>query len=85
MPKENVIGVDSGDLELRVQVGWGNHPAGFVQVSSVEQSQNPNAEYAMTLAGKPVDGWYVNLDRNGINRLIKVLRKARDQAYGRDE
>ncbi|HEY9250570.1 MAG TPA: hypothetical protein VIO38_15630 [Rariglobus sp.] len=26
----------------------------------------------------------VPLDRSGVNRLIKVLRKARDQAYGAD-
>lgn len=30
----------------------------------------------------PVDMW---LDRNQINRLIRILRKARDQAYGKDE
>lgn len=31
------------------------------------------------------DGFYVDLDRQGINRLIKHLRRARDQAFGRDE
>lgn len=30
-------------------------------------------------------GWYVDLDRKGINDLIRVLRRARDQAFGRDE
>lgn len=30
-------------------------------------------------------GWYVDLDRKGINELIRVLRRARDQAFGRDE
>lgn len=30
------------------------------------------------------DGLYVDLDRAGINRLIRSLRKARDQAYGAD-
>lgn len=33
----------------------------------------------------PMDGLYVSLDRTRINRLIKLLRKARDAAYGRDE
>jgi hypothetical protein len=28
---------------------------------------------------------WASLDRAGINRLIKMLRKARDDAYGRDE
>lgn len=27
---------------------------------------------------------WVDLDRDGINRLIRSLRKARDQAYGQD-
>lgn len=30
-------------------------------------------------------GFYVDLDRSGINRLIRNLRRARDQAFGRDE
>jgi hypothetical protein len=31
------------------------------------------------------DGWHTTLDRAGINKLIQVLRRARDQAFGRDE
>lgn len=30
-------------------------------------------------------GMYVSLDREGINKLIRNLRRARDQAFGRDE
>lgn len=30
-------------------------------------------------------GFYVDLDRQGINKLIRNLRRARDQAFGRDE
>lgn len=30
-------------------------------------------------------GGLVNADRSGINRLIRVLRRARDQVYGSDE
>lgn len=30
-------------------------------------------------------GWSVTLDRAGLNRLIRTLRRARDNAYGRDE
>lgn len=32
-----------------------------------------------------IDRVYVDLDRKGINDLIRVLRRARDQAFGRDE
>lgn len=31
------------------------------------------------------DGFWVDLDRRGINQLIRNLRRARDQAFGRDE
>ena len=31
------------------------------------------------------DGWFIDLDRQGINKLIRDLRRARDQAFGRDE
>lgn len=33
----------------------------------------------------PADGLYCTLGREQINRMIRALRKARDQAYGRDE
>lgn len=29
-------------------------------------------------------GWFIQLDRAGINRAIRALRKARDQAFGSD-
>lgn len=31
------------------------------------------------------EGMFVSLDRYGINKLIRHLRRARDQAFGRDE
>lgn len=33
---------------------------------------------------RDIEGWYLCLDREGINRLIRTLRKARDQAFGAD-
>lgn len=30
-------------------------------------------------------GTWTDLDRNGINRLIRALREARDKAFGKDE
>lgn len=33
----------------------------------------------------PKVGWYVNLNRHQVNELIRILRRARDQAFGRDE
>lgn len=33
---------------------------------------------------KTLTGWWVELDRAGINALITVLRRARDAAFGKD-
>jgi hypothetical protein len=38
-----------------------------------------------TFPGDTSGGWFVQLDRAGINHLIRSLRKARDQSFGRDE
>ena len=37
------------------------------------------------LLARAWDGAFVDLDRAQINKLIRVLREARDAAYGRDE
>lgn len=31
-----------------------------------------------------LDGWHITLDREGCNRAIRALRKARDAAFGAD-
>jgi hypothetical protein len=38
-----------------------------------------------SIEGPVNGGWYISLDRHGINTLIRNLRRARDQAFGRDE
>jgi hypothetical protein len=62
---------DSIDSPVRVEVAWSNDQ--YVQIATVNRL--PSMQ----------DGWYAELDRAGVNRLIKTLRKARDAAYGRDE
>ena len=32
-----------------------------------------------------MDAWFMDLDRDGCNRAIRELRKARDRCYGGDE
>lgn len=67
-----------GDSETLVKVAWGEET---VQVASVGRA-------TITHDSLPIpegDGWYVTLDRRGINDLIRHLRRARDRAYGRDE
>lgn len=86
MPKENID--DLVTKGFRVEVSWmANHqPDGWVQLATVNQRST------LTLPGdnpgdpdQPFDGWRVTLDRDGINRAIRSLRKARDAAFGRDE
>lgn len=67
--------VDTGP-SFRVKVGW-SRECGDVQIATV----NPETEEGFDGAA----GYYVDLDRRAINDLIRILRRARDQAFGRDE
>lgn len=60
---------------FRVKVGW-NREVGYVNIATV------NEEAPL---GTVESGLYVDLNRRGINDLIRHLRRARDQAFGRDE
>lgn len=42
------------------------------------------AEHLDTVLLVAEQGWFADLDRDGINRLIRLLRKARDAAFGAD-
>lgn len=86
MPKEYIndmfFGVDDDGVatgsDSRVRVSWSKE-ADYVQVATTAPDD-------WTLRPTPEgNGWFVNLDRSGINRLIRFLRRARDDAYGRDE
>jgi hypothetical protein len=75
MPKELIQAFDErgdGQLPIAVSVTWQRDRD--VQLASINMSRQDETE-----------GWYGTLDRHAINRLIRVLRRARDQAYGRDE
>ncbi len=82
MPKENTD--DIVTKGFRVEVSWENDR--HVQVATTSSTSkfvlpgdNPgDPEY-------PFHGWHVTLDRHGINRLIRTLRRARDAAFGKDE
>lgn len=85
MPKINIH--DEPDT-FRVEVGWtGWHDdiPGVVQVATTN-AHSPftfpdTDEHTPTL---PFHGWHATLDREGINNLIRALRKARDSAYMAD-
>lgn len=101
MPKEIVRGeqtVDEGtglptpdDLLSYVHVGWDRDR--YVQIATVEpkgrvayfypEDTDGGGRWVVDNSGTP--GWFVTLDREAINALIRNLRKARDVAFGRDE
>lgn len=81
MPKETVIDSssfsDEGCRGLRTEVRW-SREAEYVQIATV-------ADQVPVASGLGGEGWHCSLDRHAINELIRHLRRARDQAFGRDE
>lgn len=101
MPKELIYGTDPPYTEVSsarsvIGVHWGAEMAEYLQVSTI--LFNDDLKY---LTGDGVvhvaegeeaarreiwaQGFYVSLDRRGVNALIRHLRRARDQAFGKDE
>ena len=69
MPRETIV---SDPYLRRLRVGWdrmGNVQVG-VDVEGAEVGES---------------GLWADLDRKGCNDLIRVVRRARDSAFGRDE
>lgn len=88
MPKEVVR--DRGGV-FDVSVGW-SREAEYVQLGAVmrapESSDAPQdlKQLVNTWGDAAVmTGLFATLGRHEINELIRVLRRARDAAYGRDE
>lgn len=80
MPKEVIR--DMHETEpghcASIELGWGRE-ASYVQLGTVMLD---GAEQRLRDVTR--DGMYVQLDRAGINRLIRALRRARDAAFGVD-
>jgi hypothetical protein len=85
MPKEYVYGETFDQVEDEqpvVVVGWSRETE-HVQVVTRRKGYEVHGPDDDPI---PVAyGMYVDLDRRGINDLIRYLRRARDQAFGRDE
>lgn len=78
MPSETII--HNGNYRLTVQ--WAKQDAADAKVivTDWQADTTPNGTFSNWVPGSAFD-----LDRVAINRLIRVLRRARDQAYGLDE
>lgn len=86
MPRETIVN-ETPEEDFCLTVGW-SREGEWVDVTTFR----PDAVIGVLdngkvklLEGLDRPGWVVNLDRNNINRLIRVLRRARDQAFGKDE
>lgn len=76
MPREKIDGTDGC---FNAQVGWGRDTGDVqigVEMADGQQTLRSVADFSSVWA---------SLDRAGVNRLIRALRRARDQAFGRDE
>jgi hypothetical protein len=93
MPKESVYGINAPFAESIyaavpgksiVEVSWARDQQ--VQIASKAVRSLDGGRLVKDDEGVHyTDGFYVDLDRKGINDLIRNLRRARDQAFGRDE
>ena len=99
MPMEKVFGEQMGTLlgpDFKpleeqptptvpiVEVRW-NRDAGYVQVVSKATAPDDGRVVGDSGESDVTDGYHVDLGRDAINRLIRNLRRARDQVFGRDE
>lgn len=94
MPKDVIRSrpeIDDGSLPW-MSVGWGKE-SGHVQLGVAGPESDyklmgrdgPDGEWKEITGSGDGIGLFVQLDRAGINRTIRSLRKARDDAFGRDE
>jgi hypothetical protein len=94
MPKEKVSGINpvlvseaTGEVvevedQPIVEVRWNRWPDCYVSIVTRLNTCEVSPPGVDILASY---GFHVELDRDGINEVIRKLRRARDQAFGRDE
>lgn len=78
MPREHINARHHGtdeDPAPFLTLGWDR--IGYVQIAT-----QAGGDYDEATTERP--GLFMDLDRHGINRLIRALRKARDQSFGAD-
>jgi hypothetical protein len=75
-PKEQDLEVENERFAVSASVGW-NKETGHVQLATIRNGSEGSFD--------PKDGLYMDMDRRSINELIRLLRRARDGAFGKDE
>lgn len=98
MPRERIYGAETpfGEEDSRrsvIDLTW-SRETGHVQIAtmSIDGVTGDPVEIGTIEVPSPdgphrgiLGGQYLQLDRDGCNRLIRNVRRARDQAFGRDE
>ena len=99
MPKEIIYDrwrddtKDPVTSDAYVRVGWSKDGSEHVQLATAVTAESKRVR--IQFFDEESKGWhdydpiednglFVQLDRHGINRLIRTLRKARDDAFGSD-
>lgn len=77
MPRETVYD-ETGEFDIHV--GWARDSSD-VQVGV----ETHDGQHVVSLDGQDYAGLWCTLNRAGCNRLIRLLRQARDTAFGKDE
>lgn len=81
MPKEYIYGQDispDGETRQEAKITWSKEEdGGIVQMTVFRSDGTYESEHELPQ--------YMTLERSTINRMINVLRRARDQAYGADQ
>ena len=77
MPRETIYPNEYNE-DVKVEVQWVKDQYVQVGVAFLPPPSDP------TVKSVEWDGKYTTLDRAEVNRLIRILRKARDQAFGAD-
>lgn len=97
MPKHNIYPATTADIpaDRRLELHWQREsgvqlattvwkgPFGSTPDTGLEFL--PGATGTAEDPGRAWDGQFLDLNRDQLNHLIKQLRVARDQAFGRDE
>lgn len=91
MPKSSFYenAAPDGTQSRRVEIGWQHDQGVQIGVTNLAPGADPTSEFIDGEGDQPPtpawDGWFMNLDRGQINSIIRALKRARDQAFGRDE
>lgn len=82
LPRDRARADEQGGQVPATLVSW-SRDGEYVQLATVIQAGTTGA--LQPVEAEVDQGLFMDLDRRSINALMRVLRRARDQAFGADE